>query len=254
MADTTKPICRNLSQKNRQLLVFALLVSMTLPTFITWLYFLVLVTDKDKPNGVQQAAYLTGKAAQFLLPVIVVWLLEKRLPRPQRPRFDGIALGAIFGVAVAAAIFLLYYCWLADAPILGHTPQRVQEKVEQLGLNSPLRYGLLTAGYALVHSLFEEYYYRWFIFGYLRKLLPFAPAALVSGLAFMAHHVILLYVFLPQYFLIAALPFALCIALGGMCWAWLYERTATIYSAWVSHGIVDAAIFALGWILLNRPT
>jgi membrane protease YdiL (CAAX protease family) len=136
--------------------------------------------------------------------------------------------------------------------MLVSTPQLVREKVAQLGLNSPVRYGLLLVGYAVVHSLFEEYYFRWFIFGHLRKLLPFAPAAVVSSLAFMAHHVILLYVFLPDYFLIAAVPFSLCIAAGGAFWAWLYERTGAIYSAWISHGIVDAAIFGLGWILLNR--
>jgi hypothetical protein len=68
----------------------------------------------------------------------------------------------------------------------------------------------------------------------------------------MAHHVILLYVFLPDHFFVAVVPFSLCIAVGGAFWAWLYERTGAIYSAWVSHGIIDAAIFGLGWVLLSR--
>ena len=88
--------------------------------------------------------------------------------------------------------------------------------------------------------------------GRLRTLLPFTPAAVLSALAFMAHHVVLLYVYLPKYFFVAAVPFSLCIAVGGFFWAWLYERTGTIYSAWVSHGIVDAALFALGWVLMQR--
>jgi membrane protease YdiL (CAAX protease family) len=254
MADNFSPEPLHLTPRNRLVLVVALLLAMTLPTLVTWLYFLVLVTDKNSQNVAQQTVYFAGKIVQLLLPITVFWLLHKRVPRLQLPRFDGIVQGAAFGLLVAGAMFLLYYAWLIDSPLLASTPQRVQEKVTQLGFSSPGKYFLLGVGYTLVHSLFEEYYYRWFIFGYLRKLLPFAPAVIVSSLAFMGHHVILLNAFLPQYFLVAALPLSLCIAVGGACWAWLYERTGTIYSAWVSHGIVDAAIFGLGWILLMRST
>jgi membrane protease YdiL (CAAX protease family) len=203
-------------------------------------------------NPAQQVAYAAGKIVQFLLPLVVVWLVERRLPRPQCPRFEGLFLGTASGLVVAAGIFGLYYGWLVNSPILASAPERVREKVTQMGLASPLSYWLLAAAYTLGHSLFEEYYFRWFVFGYLRKLMPFTPAAIASSLAFMAHHVILLYVFLPGKFLVAAVPLSLCIAVGGAFWCWLYERTGTIYAAWVSHGIVDAAIFVLGWILLQR--
>jgi membrane protease YdiL (CAAX protease family) len=189
---------------------------------------------------------------QFLVPLLVVWLLQRRVPWPERPRFGGMVTGAASGLLVAAGIFALYYGWLANSRILAGAPDAVREKVTQLGLASPARYWLLAAAYTFGHSLFEEYYYRWFVFGYLRKLMPLAPAAIASSLAFMAHHVILLYVLLPGQFLVAAVPLSLCIAVGGAFWCWLYERTGTIYAAWVSHGIVDAAIFVLGWILLRR--
>jgi membrane protease YdiL (CAAX protease family) len=247
MTETTIP-----NAKSRAFLAFALVVAMTLPSLVTWLYFIVLVTDKDTQNSAQLAASAAGKVVQLLLPIVVIWFLEKRVPRPQRPRFDGIVLGAAFGLLISAAIFVLYYIWLADSPMLATTPQRVREKVTQLGLNSPLKYASLLVGYVVLHSLFEEYYFRWFIFGHLRKLLPFLPAVVISSLAFMAHHVILLYVIFPNYFFTAAVPFSLCVAVGGAFWAWLYERTGAIYSAWISHGIIDAAIFGLGWVLLSR--
>ncbi len=63
----------------------------------------------------------------------------------------------------------------------------------------------------------------------------------------MAHHVIVLGVYLPQHFFTAALPFSLCVSLGGAMWAWLYQRTGTIYSCWVSHLIIDAAILTVGY-------
>jgi len=55
--------------------------------------------------------------------------------------------------------------------------------------------------------------------------------------------------------LLAALPFSLCIAVGGMVWAWLYHRTHTIYSSWISHLVIDAAIMVVGYdlVFVYRP-
>ncbi len=236
----------------RSLLVAALVFGMVLPTVVTYGYFIVLAPDKDAQNPLQQVAFGTGKAIQFLLPLLAVFVIERHWPRLERPRFEGILLGAGFGLLVTAALFGLYYGWLAESPVLGNAPDRVREKIDQFRLHTPVRYFLFAAVYVVGHSLFEEYYFRWFLFGRLRTLLPFTPAAVLSALAFMAHHVIVLYVYLPNYFFDAVVPFALCIAVGGFFWAWLYERTGTLYAVWVGHGIVDAAIFALGWVLLQR--
>ena len=45
---------------------------------------------------------------------------------------------------------------------------------------------------------------------------------------------------------------AYLMAVGGAAWAWLYERTKSIYASWVSHLLVDAAIFVVGWDLVER--
>jgi membrane protease YdiL (CAAX protease family) len=238
--------------KKRYFLTLALVLAMTLPTVVTYLYFIVLATDANQPNPVQQIVYVLGKVVQFSLPVAAVWFMDRRFPWPSRPRLHGVILGTGFGLLVAVGMLGLYFGWLADSSILGSTPQLLKNKVTQIGLTTPLRYWCLAVFYTVGHALFEEYYYRWFIFGQLRKMLSFWPAVLLASLAFMAHHVILLYHFLPESFFIAVVPFSLAIAVGGAFWAWLYERTGTIYAAWVSHGIVDAAIFFLGWILLQR--
>jgi uncharacterized protein len=72
----------------------------------------------------------------------------------------------------------------------------------------------------------------------------------LSSLAFMGHHVVVLYVYLPGKFLTAVLPFSLAIAIGGAVWAFLYERSGSIWSPWLSHLIIDAGIFIIGWDLL----
>jgi membrane protease YdiL (CAAX protease family) len=99
---------------------------------------------------------------------------------------------------------------------------------------------------------FEEYYYRWFLFGRMRAFLPMWLAVVLSSLVFTAHHVILLTAYLPGQFWTAVVPLSLCIAVGGGVWAWLYARTKSLYAPWLSHAIVDAALFAIGWNLLQR--
>ena len=49
----------------------------------------------------------------------------------------------------------------------------------------------------------------------------------------------------PMAYLLAA-----CVAIGGLFWGWLYQRTGHLWSAWISHMIVDAGIFGLGYFIL----
>jgi membrane protease YdiL (CAAX protease family) len=133
---------------------------------------------------------------------------------------------------------------------LAVTVAPLRSKLEQLGMDSPAGYVLLAAFLTVIHSLLEEYYWRWFVFGWLRRQVPLPTAIMVSSLGFMAHHVIILAVFLPGYFLSAVVPFSLCVAGGGAFWAWLYDRTGSLYAPWVSHLLVDAAIMAVGYELL----
>jgi membrane protease YdiL (CAAX protease family) len=44
-------------------------------------------------------------------------------------------------------------------------------------------------------------------------------------------------------------PFALCVAGGGVAWAWLYDRSNSLYAPWLSHLLIDAAVMAIGYDL-----
>ena len=70
----------------------------------------------------------------------------------------------------------------------------------------------------------------------------------------MSHHVILLSHYLPEYFWSAVVPLSLGVAIGGMVWAWLYQRSQSICAIWASHMLIDAAILIVGYDLLGyRP-
>ncbi len=230
--------------------LLAVAFAMVLPTLLSWVYFVGLAGGHA--NLLQRLVYVLGKVVQFGFPAAFAILVEKQWPRPTWPRRQGLGLGLGFGLLVAVAMLALYALGLRDSPALSRTPEMVRNKLNEFGVGSPVAFVLLGAFISLGHSLFEEYYYRWFIFGRLRRLVPWVPALFLSSLAFMAHHVIVLSVYLPGYFLAAVVPFSLAIAVGGAFWAFLYEWTGALYASWVSHALVDAAIFTLGWDLMHR--
>jgi membrane protease YdiL (CAAX protease family) len=234
----------------RALLWTAVVFAMTFPTLAAWTYFLALAGPGTEVNPLQRGAYVAGKVVQFGFPILFLALGGGPWPRPLRPRLEGLGLGLAFGLLVAAGAFAVYWTWLRHSPVLAPTPAQVRGKLEQVGMATPARYLALAAFIVAAHSLLEEYYWRWFVFGQLRRVVSVPAAIVLSSLAFMAHHVVVLGVYLPGYFLVAAVPFSLAIAVGGAFWAWLYYRAGTLYPSWLSHLLVDAAIFAIGWDLL----
>ena len=151
------------------------------------------------------------------------------------PTFRGLELGVTFGLLVSAGMIALYYGLLRDTPIFAELTCIVRRKMSEFGVDSPLGFWSFAVFLSIFHSLFEEYYWRWFVFGWLRgdaalgrpALLPLPAALIVSGLAFMAHHSILLWVYFPGNFWTAVVPFSLCVAGGGIAWV-IRERLGNL--------------------------
>jgi membrane protease YdiL (CAAX protease family) len=157
-------------------------------------------------------------------------------------------MGVIFGCGVVAAMFLLYTLVLPET-LVTQLDQKVQAKVESTGMASPIRFLGLSLFYVAGHSFLEEYYWRWFVFDQLQQKMSMWKANLIAGLGFMAHHVVLLGTFFG-WDSIFTYVLSLSIAVGGMVWAWLFNRRCGFRAAWLSHAIVDAGIFALGMLIL----
>jgi len=228
-----------------------LVIAAVLPSIMAWLYFFVLAGSHGS-DPFRQGAYGAGKLVQFAFPLVFVWFWERGRPRPRWPGMAGVALGLGFGLVVAAGIFALYFGWLRDSSVLEGTPVLLHHILDSFGVAGASSYVALAIFYVTAHSLFEEYYYRWFVFGRMRAFLPLSAAIGLSSLVLMAHHVILLAAYLPGQFWKAVVPLSLCVAIGAGVCEWLYARTQSLYAPWLSHAIVDAALFAIGWDLLRR--
>ena len=157
--------------------------------------------------------------------------------------------GLLLGVAVVAGMLLMYFFWLKPERILAESATMIRVKAQSFGMGSPATFIAGAVLLSLVHSLLEEYYWRWFLFGGLRRYVPVAAAIAVSAAAFTAHHVILLASFFGGLTLPAVL-FSLCVAIGGAAWAWIYHRSGSLLGPWLSHALIDAAILVVGYNLM----
>ena len=223
----------------------AVLFALGLPTLVTLVYF---VWSEGFDAGLRQAIYGVAKVVQFGFPICWVWLVQRHRPKLWPVSFRGAGLGIVFGLIILAAALGLYHGWLksADFFVAGIGP--MQSKIADMGLDSAWKFAAMGVFYSLFHSLLEEYYWRWFVFDQLKRLIPVWPAILVSALGFMAHHVIVVGAFFgmasPLTWLLSA-----AVATGGAFWAWLYNRTGSLMGPWLGHLLVDAAIFLIGYDL-----
>jgi len=220
-------------------------VAICLPTAVTFVYF---VLAAGYSTTWQQIAFIGGKLTQLLLPFVWVVGIQRRPLRIGAWLAPRLWTAIMFGLAIGAAMLVLYFAWLRSTPIVELAARAVREKIDGFAIDTAAKYFCLAVSNCVVHSLFEEYYWRWFVFGQLRERTSIVPAILISSLGFMAHHVLVLGLFFgwgsP-----ATYCFSLCVAVGGAVWAWLYEKSGSLVPPWMSHLLIDGAIFIIGYDL-----
>ncbi len=220
------------------------------PTLFTWIYF---VTLAHQPSTAQQLAYAIGKGIQFSLPALWVFGVLRQPIRIGWPsiRHAGVLTGLISGAIVALATVAIYLLILRDAAWFAAVRDQIIDKANGFGIRSVASYVALSIFYSAIHSGLEEYYWRWFVFEQLSQRQSWVLAATLSSLAFMAHHVILLAAYFgwnePLTYV-----FSSGVAIGGWFWAWLYKKTGHLTGSWLSHLLVDAGIFGVGYLIIQN--
>ena len=168
--------------------------------------------------------------------------------RPSWSKRPGTLLGGLFGLLVMVAMLGLYHGAIKSMPFFQEPAEKITRKIAGLGFDSLWAYAALGLFYAAFHSLLEEYYWRWFVFRQLDGLTSTIMAIGISSLGFMAHHVVLLASFFGWLSPFTWI-FSFSVALGGAFWAWLYRRSGSLFPSWLSHALVDSAIFLIGYDL-----
>jgi uncharacterized protein len=225
-----------------------LMVALVLPTAGALVYFVA----ANPEDPLFRVGYTITKIVQFSLPVIALIAFDSRRLRTIRFSLHGVGVGAVLGVLTMVAIVGAYFLAFRDSAALDGLGSQVRAKVAGFGLDSPAGFVVLAVLLSIAHSFLEEYYWRWFVHAGLHARLPQSSSILISSLAFAAHHVVVLHVYFPDRLCTATIPFSLAVAFGGACWAWLYDRSASLAGPWVAHALTDAALMAVGFDLLYR--
>ncbi len=221
----------------------ALGVALVVPSLSAMAYFVWL---KDAASA--QPTYAATKVFLLAWPLLATLLLFRRplrpAPAPLERHLRAVPLGLAIGLPIAGVMAL----WMATplATVIDAGAVAVREKVIALGfLESFIPFALYVT---FVHSLLEEYYWRWFVYGNLRDLVPRPAAHAIAAVGFSLHHIVVTAQFFPLGW---ALFFSACVGVGGLIWSVLYQRQGTLAGAWASHAVVDAALMILGYHLLT---
>ena len=180
-------------------------------------------------------------------PILVWWWLGYKRSEIKEAiglKRSNMLTGLGLGVLMAGVITGGYYLVLRD--VIEPGPMLV--KVKSLGL---LKYYWVMAVFiSLIHSLFEEYYWRGFILsglaGWISKTWILV---LISGGLFGIHHVFAMLELFPLIWV------ALCVAgtvAAGVIWSWMRVRGKSIWDCYISHVLADLAVMWIGYDLILR--
>lgn len=229
----------DLQQKRRSALALFLLIPA--PT-IGVLFGMILAPGK--PLGV--AVFALSKIWILALPLAWHLVVERLRPSLSPVRRGGLAAGAALGTAIGAVILAGYF--LVGRPLID--PAAFREPLRAAGLGTPAAFLAGTAYWVLVNSVLEEYVWRWFTVSRFQDLVSGRAAVALSAAAFTLHHVFAMQVYLSG--LVTAVA-SLGIFIGGVVWSWCYVRYDSIWPGYVSHAIVDLAVFGLGHYICFAP-
>jgi len=153
----------------------------------------------------------------------------------------GVVIGLILGSVLAGGTLVLFR--LQGDALLAEN--NVAGILSQWGV-TPSRLWLLQGFMLLVNGPAEELFWRGFIHHELAGVRPRQLALGVASLCYASYHAATLMLLLGSA-LVAALLFVAVLA-GGLIWAWLRERTGSVWPGLLSHWMATVA-----YMLVARP-
>ena len=205
---------------------------------IAALFYAVIINN---PMGAR-AAYFGLKLLVNVIPLIWFFCVDRQKPRLQSFQSAACFTGFLSGILIASSLVFLYEFVLAKYVKI----DGLYEKASVYGLRD--HFFWFAAFLCVVNSGMEEYYWRWFLFGKFRQLMPVPLATVLSSISFTLHHIVVLSVYIPDLWMVVL--FNLGVFTGGVVWAGLYQKYSNFWAIWLSHLIVDVGIMVIVYQIL----
>ncbi|MAS93403.1 MAG: hypothetical protein CMO55_09450 [Verrucomicrobiales bacterium] len=220
-----------------------LVPAMTIPFVAAFFYFVLF------PGTAFGNSFYTGvKFFLLIWPMVSILFILRRarverfsVVRHRASLWPGIAFGVF---VVGLMMFLIKITPLGT--VVDDNGARMAERIEGLGVVE--HYLWFSIFISFIHAALEEYYWRWFVFGRLRVVVPVNVAHVIAAVGFASHHIVILSQFFPIGW---AIFLGACVGIGGAFWSWTYQKYGSLWGAWVSHMLVDLGIMWVGWEVLQ---
>ncbi|MDH3981754.1 MAG: CPBP family intramembrane metalloprotease [Kiritimatiellaceae bacterium] len=203
------------------------------------LFGMILFPDTTIGQGV----FICSKIWMIALPALWFFLIEGGLPSLGKTKPGGFVVGLLSGLVISAFVVgaaLLLSRQMIDGEFF-------KEMMAKVGLDRKGLYLGTAAYWILVNSVLEEYVWRWFTVRQFEKLLSPMGGIITSAMAFTLHHFVAMQVYFSP---LVAWICSLFIFAGGVWWSWMFVRYKTIWPGWLSHALVDIAVFGTGYWLI----
>ena len=219
---------------------------------LAWLALLLLVPAPSLgvagemiwfPGAVGLGVYWVSKLWILGFPTAWTFFVEQSAIARPHPTSRGLMLGATSGVLGALVVALGFHFVLRERI----DPTLIREMARANHLLTPAAYLAVAVYICTLNSLLEEYVWRWFVYRRFERVVPRGPAVFLAAAAFTLHHAVILY---SQFGGEMCLIGSSAVFVAGLTWSWIYARTRSIWSAWLSHALIDVAVFWAGWQLL----
>lgn len=231
-------ICKGFDLSSKRISLLALLLLVPAPSIGVLAGMIAL------PEGAAgKLVFMTSKFWILLVPVFWVAFVEKDKFSLSRPRHGGFGVAAGLGVLMSVVICVAFAAFgklLID-------PAGIKEMAAEVGLDNIYVYLGGAAYWILINSVLEEYVWRWFVVKQCSTFMHKWGAIALSAACFTIHHIIAMKVYFSWPVTIIA---SLGIFVGGATWSWCYLKYKSVWPGYVSHAIVDAAVFGIGYVLI----
>ena len=187
--------------------------------------------------------FFASKVWILLLPTFWLKVIDKQKLSWSKPVCGGFGVAAGLGMLISVFIFIMYFT--AGKCLI--EPQMVKDMAARTGLADIRLYLAGAAYWILVNSVLEEYVWRWFFVSRCQTFMSPRLAIITSAAGFTLHHIFVMQVFFSWLVVVLA---SLGVFIGGAVWSWCYVRYRSVWPGYVSHAIVDLAVFVIGYLLI----
>ncbi|MDP7009009.1 MAG: CPBP family intramembrane metalloprotease [Phycisphaerales bacterium] len=235
-----------LTDRQKALLALLLILPAPLIGVSCSLYLPPIHTSLEGDVEIGKIIWAIAKIWLLLLPVVWLLVIDKGKLSWSPTNVRGVVAGLLWSIPFALIIFATYV--LAKDALMSQGEAKAT--IEELGISSPAKFLIFASAMSLGNSLMEEYVWRWFVFSRLKILVGIWPAIIMSAFFFTVHHVVIIWnvgtlslVFLGS----------ISLFIGGVIWAWLYNKYNSIWPGWICHVAADTAImWIVWWIITGR--